>query len=101
MKPGNLQGGFNWYIGQNDGRLAVMAGTAPRPPKIVSPARVLWGRHDPCLKSAWADVVPDYFEQVEIGFAEDCGHFVHYENPDLAAAEIDRFFCSLPGAVSS
>ena len=24
--------------------------------------------------------------------AEDAGHFVHYETPDTAAAEVDRFF---------
>ena len=75
MRHGNLQGGFNWYISQNTGRLAVMAGTAPRPPKIAAPTRVLW-----------------YFENVEAGIAEDAGHFVHYEAPDLAASEIDRFF---------
>jgi pimeloyl-ACP methyl ester carboxylesterase len=92
MRPGNLQGGFNWYISQNPGRLAVMAGTAPKPPKIAAPARVLWGRHDAVLRSAWIDVVGDYFENVEAGIAEDAGHFVHYEAPDLAAAEIDRFF---------
>lgn len=69
-----------------------MAGTAPKPPKINQPARVLWGRHDPVLKSAWIDVVPAYFENVEAGIAEDAGHFVHYEVPDLAAAEIGRFF---------
>ena len=92
MRPGNLQGGFNWYISQNAGRLAVMAGTAPKPPKITQPARVLWGRHDPVLKSAWIDVVPEYFENVEASIAEDAGHFVHYERPDLAATEIGRFF---------
>ena len=92
MRPGNLQGGFNWYISQNAGRLAMMAGTAPKPPKIVQPARVLWGRRDPVLKSAWIDVVPEYFENVEAGIAEDAGHFVHYEVPDLAAAEIGKFF---------
>ena len=92
MRPGNLQGGFNWYISQNAGRLAVMAGTAPKPPMITQPARVLWGRHDPVLKSAWIDVVGNYFENVEAGIAEDAGHFVHYEQPDLAAREIARFF---------
>jgi pimeloyl-ACP methyl ester carboxylesterase len=92
MRPGNLQGGFNWYISQNAGRLAVMAGTAPKPPKIVQPARMLWGRHDPVLLSEWIDVVGEYFENVEAGIAEDAGHFVHYETPDPAAQEIDRFF---------
>lgn len=92
LRPGNLQGGFNWYVSQNAGRLAVMAGTAPKPPKIRQPARVFWGRHDPVLKSAWIDVVGDYFENVEASIAEDAGHFVHYETPDAAAAEIERFF---------
>jgi pimeloyl-ACP methyl ester carboxylesterase len=100
MRPGNLQGGFNWYISQNAGRLAVMAGTAPKPPKIAVPARVLWGRHDPVLRAAWIDVVDAYFENVEAGIAEDAGHFVHYEAPDLAAAEIDRFFSRLGYRVS-
>lgn len=92
LRPGNLQGGFNWYISQNAGRLAMMAGTAPKPPKIRQPARVFWGRHDPVLRSDWIDVVPEYFEDVEASIAEDAGHFVHYETPDPAAAEIDRFF---------
>ena len=64
--------------------------TAPKPPKIVQPTRVLWGRHDPVLRSAWIEFVPEYFENVEAGIAEDAGHFVHYETPDAAAAEIDR-----------
>ena len=92
LRPGNLQGGFNWYVSQNAGRIATMAGTAPRPPKIVQPTRVFWGRHDPVLRSAWIEFVPEYFENVEAGIAEDAGHFVHYEIPDAAAAEIDRFY---------
>ncbi|MBN9089079.1 MAG: alpha/beta hydrolase [Reyranella sp.] len=92
LRPGNLQGGFNWYVSQNAGRLAVMAGTAPKPPRIRQPARVFWGRHDPVLRSDWIEFVPDYFEDVEASIAEDAGHFVHYETPDPAAAEIDRFF---------
>jgi epoxide hydrolase 4 len=100
LRPGNLQGGFNWYISSNAGRLAVMAGTAPKPPRIGVPARVLWGRHDPVLKAEWADVLPDYFDEVEVGFAESAGHFVHYEDPDLAAAEIARFFAAHASGVS-
>ncbi len=92
MRPGNLQGGFNFYISQNAPRLAVMAGTAPRPEKIKAPTRVIWGRHDPILRAEWADVLPDAFENVSIDIAEDCGHFVHYENPDRAAEEIASFF---------
>ena len=92
MRPGVLQGGFNFYISQNAPRLVVMAGTAPKPDKIRVPARVVWGRHDPILKAEWADVLPEAFEDVSVDVAEDCGHFVHYENPDRAAREIAAFF---------
>jgi len=95
LRPGNLQGGFNWYIGQNTARLALMAGEVPKPPMITVPSRVLWGRHDPILKAEWADVLDQYFTDVEVSFAEDAGHFVHFETPDLAATEIDRFFTRL------
>jgi epoxide hydrolase 4 len=101
LRPGNLQGGFNWYISANAARMAVMAGTAPMPPKITVPTRVLWGRHDPVLRSAWADVLPEHFSNVEVSFAEGSGHFVHYEEPDLAATEIRRFFASLPATPAS
>lgn len=92
MRPGNLQGGFNWYVSANAARIAMMAGTAPKPPAITVPTRVLWGRHDPVLRSEWADVLPEYFADVQVGFAEGSGHFVHYEEPDLAAATIRDFF---------
>lgn len=92
MRPGNLQGGFNFYRSQNAPRLAIMAGTAPKPEMINIPTRVVWGRHDPILKAEWADVLSDAFQGVSVDFAEDCGHFVHYENPDRAAAEITAFF---------
>ena len=94
MRPGNMQGGFNWYVGQNAGRLAVMAGTAQRPPRITVPTRVLWGRHDPILKSDWADVLDQYFAEIEVSRRMQV-HFVHYECLELAAREIDRFFSGL------
>ena len=92
LRPGNLQGGFNFYISQNATRLAVMSGTASTPDRIKVPTRVVWGRHDPILKAEWADALPDAFEDVSVDIAEDCGHFVHYENPDRAASEIATFF---------
>lgn len=95
MRPGNMQGGFNWYRGQNAGRLAVMAGAAPKPATITVPTRVFWGRHDPILKAGWADVLGRYFEDVEVSFCEDAGHFVHVEQPEQAAAVIDAFFTRL------
>lgn len=92
LRPGNLQGGFDWYRGSAASRAAVIRGEAPPEPKITVPTRVLWGRHDPILKAEWADRLPKFFEEVEIGFAEEAGHFVHHERPDEAAAAIAAFF---------
>ena len=92
MRAGNLQGGFNWYASNHASRMAVIRGTAPLPPPISLPTRVFWGRHDPVLKVDWADRLPEFFSDLEFSVAEDAGHFVHYETPDIAAAEIRRFF---------
>lgn len=92
MRPGNLQGGFNWYRSAAPGRAAaIREEIAPEAPLEV-PARVLWGRHDPVLKVEWIDRLGQYLAEVEVGIAEDAGHFVHYEQPDLASRSIADFF---------
>ena len=50
MKPGNLQGGFNWYISTNRSRLDLIRNGPPQLPKIETPTRVRWGESDPILK---------------------------------------------------
>jgi pimeloyl-ACP methyl ester carboxylesterase len=40
----------------------------------------------------WADRLPQFFSDLEFSVAEQAGHFVHYETPDQAAAEIRRFY---------
>ena len=92
MKPGNLQGGFNWYISMQPWRLAAIEGRAPAPPPIAVPTRVLWGRHDPVLLADWAESMRPFFREIEIGYAERAGHFVHHETPDEAASAIAGFF---------
>ncbi len=92
MLPGNLQGGFNWYRSIAAVRRAMMAGTAPVPAKIATRSRFLWGRHDPIIRAAWTDRLGEFFADPVIGFAENSGHFVHVEEPDLAAAAIADFF---------
>lgn len=92
MRPGNLQGGFNWYLSAAQARAAaIREDFAPLPP-IEVPTRVLWGRHDPILKVEWIDRLGEYFAQVEVDVAEEAGHFVHYEQPDLASRAIADFF---------
>ena len=92
MKPGNLQGGFNWYIGGRRARLALMRGEAPDQPPIATPTRVLWGARDPILKAEWTDRLPEFFTDLEASVAEEAGHFVQMEQPELAAAAIRAFF---------
>lgn len=92
MRPGNLQGGFNWYISAAPARRAAIREEIPPQPPIEVPTRVLWGRHDPVLKVEWADRLGEYFTDLDVAVAEDAGHFVHYECPDLAAQAIAAFF---------
>ncbi len=94
LKPGNLQGGFNWYISAHQARMAVIRGDAPKRSRlpISVPARVLWGASDPVLKSEWTDRLGEFFSDIELSIAPDAGHFVHYEQPALACREIEAFF---------
>ncbi len=95
MKPGNLQGGFDWYIATNESRIELIRNGPPEMPKIETPTRVLWGRSDSVLKVEWADRLGDYFANYDFSPAEEAGHFVHYERPELANQEIAGFFRAL------
>lgn len=96
MRPGNLQGGFNWYGSNHDGRMAVIKGSVRPPPPISLPTRVFWGRHDPVLKVEWTDRLGEFFSDLELSIAEEAGHFVHYEMPDASAQAVGAFFERLP-----
>ena len=75
-----------WYKSNNPSRLETIAGSKlSHIPKIDIPTAVLWGRHDPILKANWARYIPDNFKNVIIDFDEEAGHFVHFEQPNLAA----------------
>ena len=95
MKPGNLQGGCNWYISTNEGRIKQSRHGPAELPKIETPTRVLWGVSDSVLKVEWADRLGDYFANLDFSPAEEAGHFVHYERPELANDEISGFFRAL------
>jgi pimeloyl-ACP methyl ester carboxylesterase len=95
MKPGNLQGGFNWYSSIREARRAQMKGeTAPLAP-IAAPTRVFWGERDPVLKAEWMDNLSETFANLQADVAPGLGHFVHYEDPARTAGEITRFFTGL------
>jgi len=95
MAPGALTGGFNWYRSMNARRVRAIAGETEETGRIPHRTRVLWGRHDPICRAAWADVLPEVFSDLSVGFAEEAGHFVHVEWPDLAAADIAEFVSAL------
>jgi len=95
MKPGNLQGGFNWYIGIDEARTELWRHGAPKLPKIEVPTCFFWGEADPLAKIAWADRLGEYFSEYSFSAAEGAGHFVHYEEPEAANREIVEFFSSL------
>ena len=90
-QAGNLQGGFDWYVGVSAFRRRMMREGALNVPKIKAPTYVLWGRHDPVLQYAWTDKLADYFETVTLECAEDAGHFVHFEVPELANKRMIEF----------
>jgi pimeloyl-ACP methyl ester carboxylesterase len=97
MKPGNLQGGFDWYISTNESRLDLMRNGPPALPKIETPTRVRWGESDPILKVEWANRLGDDFADLDFSPVRGAGHFVHYERPDLANSEIVEFFSERSG----
>ncbi len=91
-KPGNLQGGFNWYVSQGADRLAMLKGEAATKPPIAVPTCVRWGDRDPILHAAWGDTLGDTFTDLDFQPIAGLGHFPHREDPDRAADEIDRFY---------
>ena len=95
MRPGNLQGGFNWYVATNEARIGFVRDGPPELPKITVPSRFLWGESDPIVRARWADRLGDYFADYSFETAPGAGHFVHYERPELANREVSAFFSGL------
>lgn len=95
MQPGNIQGGFNWYVGINEARTKIMENGPPELPEIEVPTRFLWGAEDQIIKARWSDRLDDYFSNYELTVLPDAGHFVHYERPEQVNREVRRFFSEL------
>ena len=94
MAPGNMQGGFDWYVGVSKFRRRMMQEGGIAMPKVKAPTYVLWGAHDPVLRFEFADKLADYFEPVTLEKAEGAGHFVHFEVPELANARMLKFLAA-------
>ena len=92
MKPGNVQGGFNWYKANNENRIRTVRGDLGDLAPITVPTCVRWGEHDPLLKVEWRDRLGECFSDVDVDVFEDVGHYAPYEAPDRANAEMIQFF---------
>lgn len=92
LRPGNLQGSFNWYKAMQPYRERLMREGPPSLPRIDTPACVRWGASDPVLLPEFVDRLGDYFSDVDVAIVENAGHFVAFERPDYAATEILQFF---------
>jgi epoxide hydrolase 4 len=95
LQPGNIQGGFNWYLSVAKTRLAIARGDLPPQPPINLPTGVLWGRHDPVIRVEWSDRMPEFFPQAKVEVCENAGHFVQYEAPEEAASAVRGLFGNL------
>lgn len=92
MQPGVLASGFSWYEATAKFRAKLIKEPPAPISPITVPTRVLWGANDPILKPEWRHGLEDYFTNLDVGLAPKAGHFVHYEQPDLANTEILAFF---------
>ena len=97
LVPGNLQGGFNWYLSQQAGRLAMVRDEAPALPPIRVPTCIRWGTRDPLFPYEWTDRLGETFSDLDLAPFEETGHFPHRERPDQAAEAIATFFGRLAG----
>lgn len=92
LRPGNLQGGFDWYIGVARFRARMMQEGALTVPKIAAPTHFLWGAHDPVLRYDFSDGLDEYFADFTLERADEGGHFAHFEVPELANQRMTKFF---------
>jgi pimeloyl-ACP methyl ester carboxylesterase len=97
MASDNLQGGFDWYEGFAAARIAMMKNPELAPGPISAPTRVLWGGSDSVLRAEWSDRIGEFFPNSEVSVVPEAGHFVHFERPDYANAEMLCFFAGVMG----
>jgi pimeloyl-ACP methyl ester carboxylesterase len=95
LKPGNLQGGFDYYRAAHNGRIAMMRGEAPLLSPIMVPTCIRWAEHDPLFPYDWTDRLGETFANFDCAPFLDVGHFPHREDPDKAAREIESFFARI------
>ncbi len=89
VKPGNVEGGFNWYRANLS---PAARGWEPRdhvPSNI--PTLCLWGEGDTCVVIDWAELVPQHYINLNFIPVRGAGHFTMREQPDIFNREVISF----------
>ena len=92
MRAGNIQGGLNWYRSLQPARLRLVQEGPPKLQPIAVPTCIRWGDSDSIIRPEFADRLGEYFSDLDFELAPQAGHFVAFERPDYAVAEIRKFF---------
>jgi len=90
MKPGNIQGGFNFYRAN----FSLSSRPWTELDRTISdcPMTFLQGMADPVVPSAWTDLVASWYNRYTIEYLAECGHFVMRERPDHVNRRIREAF---------
>lgn len=92
MKPGNIQGGFNYYRAN----LSIASQPWTALDRTISdvPMTFLQGMGDTVVPSTWTDLVPGWYSNYTMEYVPDGGHFLMMERPDVVVDRIRRAFLS-------
>lgn len=90
VKPGNIQGGFNFYRAN----LSITSNPWTPLDRTISDLRTtfLWGMGDPVVPSVWSDDVPLWYNNYTMEYVPDGGHFLMWEKPDLVNDRLKKAF---------
>jgi len=93
VKPGNVQGGFNFYRSNLNVHTSVVWTPLDRTLSDV-PAVFLWGVDDPVVAVTWSDYIPDWYTNFIYKALPNVGHFVMREATQLVNNTLREFFRS-------
>ena len=90
MKPGNVQGGFNWYRAN----LSVTSAPFNQLDNTLSdvPITFLWGMGDKVVPPDVSPHIPLYYTNFTMEYVPDAGHYMMVEKPDVVVDRIRTHF---------
>jgi pimeloyl-ACP methyl ester carboxylesterase len=88
VKPGNIQGGFNFYRAN----LSLTSAPWTELDRTISnvPMTFLAGMGDTVVPSIWTDQVTNWYNNYTIEYVPDGGHFLMMEKPEIVVDRIRR-----------